>query len=295
VFNSKNVTDAFGSSPDLCVYAGVRAEKFTSDRFPKEDLAHIKEALKNIQNINQKKLVLISTVDVIPSSQDKIIYEDTLYETDRLTPYGQNRLYLEKEIRKLYPQTLIIRLPALFGEGLKKNFIYDLINFIPAMLRKIKFDELYAKAPHLGEFYKEDENGFLRLAVNITDDERTTLKTLFEKLDFSALNFTDSCSKFSFYDLGHLWEHIKILINNHITLVHLATEPVTAREIYQAVYGKAFINEIVLQPFDYSFFRTKYTELLGGYDGYIFNKNEIISELTKFINSKIHEGESVNA
>jgi len=286
VFNSKNIVEAFGSNPDLCIYAGVRAEKFTADRFPEEDLSHINETLKNIHNINPKKLVLISTVDVIPFQQDKNVYEDTQYDTDRLTPYGQHRLYLEKEVRKLYPATLVVRLPALLGERLKKNFIYDLINFIPAMLKKEKFEELCAKAPVLGNFYMEDENSFFRLITNISASDRTMLKALFGKLGFSSLNFTDSRSRFSFYNLKHLWNHIKILVDNKIKLAHMATESVSAEEIYRAVNGRDFANEIILQPFDYTFFKTRHIDFFGGKDGYIFNKKRIISEVTEFVNNK---------
>ena len=126
VYNSKNIADAFGTAPDLCVYSGVRAEKFTADRFPEQDLAHIKESLDNIRRINAEKLVLISTIDVIPPQKENI-FEDTAYDTNKLTPYGKNRLYLEHEVRRLYPDAHIIRLPGLFGGGLKKNFIYDII------------------------------------------------------------------------------------------------------------------------------------------------------------------------
>jgi hypothetical protein len=283
LFNSKNITESFGSNPDLCVYAGVRSEKFTADKFPKEDLSHINETIKNIKNIDPKKLVLVSTVDVIKSMQDKDVYEDTLYETDKLTPYGKNRLFLENEVCKLYPATHVIRLPALFGEDLKKNFIYDLKNFIPVMLKNEKFEELYAKASLLGDFYMEDENGFFRLIKNISNDDKTMLKTLFEEIGFSALHFTDSRSKFSFYNLKHLWGHIEILINNDITLAHMATEPVSANEIFQAVYSKLFINEIMLQPFDYTFFKTKYNKIFGGENGYIFKKERIITEIREFI------------
>jgi len=287
VFNSKNITEAFGSNPDLCIYAGVRAEKFSADRFPEQDLAHINETIINLQKINPKELVLISTVDVIPSSQDKNIYEDIPYETNELTPYGKNRLYLENNVRKLYPAALIIRLPALFGEGLKKNFVYDLINFIPAMLKKTKFEELCAQEQQLSGFYKEDENGFYRLAVNITDNERAMIKTFFKKIGFSALNFTDSRSRFSFYNLNYFWEHIEKLLDNKIILAHMATEPVSAEEIYRTVNGKDFVNEITTKPFDYTFFKTKYSKLFGRHDGYIFDRKTIIAELTMFINNKI--------
>jgi len=288
-FNSRNIAESFGSNPDLCVYAGVRAEKFVADKFPQEDLAHINETLSNIRNINPKKIILISTVDVIPFPQDKNIYEDTQYNTDRLTPYGQNRLYLENEVRKLYPAVLVIRLPSLFGEGLKKNFIYDMINFIPAMLKGAKFKELCTRAPQLSEFYKEDENGFFRLIESVMNGERSNLKVLFEKLGFSALNFTDSRSRFAFYNLKYLWAHVEILSNNEIKLGHMATEPVLAGEIYQAVYGRDYVNETMSQPFDYTFFKTRHAELLYGRKGYVFDKYRVVSEILDFINNKVRK------
>jgi hypothetical protein len=34
VYNSKNIQDAFGTTPDLLVYAGVRAEKYLANNDP---------------------------------------------------------------------------------------------------------------------------------------------------------------------------------------------------------------------------------------------------------------------
>lgn len=283
VFNSKNIADAFEVNADLCVYAGVRAEKFTADRFPEQDLTHIKDSLENIRKINPKRLILISTIDVVPSPQTEDIFEDTQYSTDRLTSYGCNRLFLEGEVRKLHPDALIIRLPGLFGKGLKKNFIYDMINFVPAMLKKAKFEELCVEATDLLDFYKEDENGFFRLRGDISDIERTMLKAAFKKIGFSALNFTDSRSKFAFYNLKWLWQHMEILLYNGVMLAHLATEPVSAAEVYRAVYGNDFVNNVLEKPFDYTFFKTHYTELLAGKNGYIFDKNRIVSEIAEFV------------
>ena len=36
---------------------------------------------------------------------------------------------------------LIVHLPGLYGKNIKKNFIYDLINIIPNMLKEDKFQE----------------------------------------------------------------------------------------------------------------------------------------------------------
>ena len=286
LYNSKNIEGAYGTNPDLCVYAGVRAEKFAADNFPERDLEHINDALENIRRIAPGKLVLISTIDVIaPQSGDMDIYEDTPYQTDALTPYGRNRLLLEREARKLCPDALVVRLPGLFGDGLKKNFIYDMINFIPAMLKKAKFEELRKAAAELGDFYKEDENGFFRLVPDISREERAILKSLFLKLGFSALSFTDSRSKYAFYDLRYLYKHIKILLGSDITLAHIATGPVTAAELHNAVYGGVFVNEIMERPFDYSFFKTKYAALLeeNAAGGYIFGGARVMAEAAEFI------------
>jgi len=44
-----------------------------------------------------------------------------------LTPYGTNRYFLEQFCRENF-NTTIVRLPGLFGPGLKKNVIYDLLH-----------------------------------------------------------------------------------------------------------------------------------------------------------------------
>ena len=286
-FHSKNIADAYGAKPSLCVYSGIRAEKFRADRFPEDDLLHVQEALENIRQIQPQKLVLISTVDVIPHGQAQDVYEDTPYHSEKLTPYGKHRLFLEREVRARYPEALIIRLPALFGAGLKKNFIYDLIKYIPAMLKSAKMEELCAKEAALMRYYSEDENGFYRLKPDISAEDESLLKKLFENLGFSAIHFTDSRSKFAFYNLAYLWGHIEILMAHKIKLAHMATEPIRANAIFENIYGRAFVNEVQGTPFDYSFFKTSHSELLGGGKGYIFSKDVIIGEIKDFVKDAV--------
>ena len=283
VFHSKNIRGAYGTRPDLCIYSGVRAEKFRADRFPEEDLRHIKEALQNIREIDPQKLVLISTVDVIPHGQEQEVYEHTPYDSQALTPYGQNRLFLEEAVRGIYPDALVVRLPALFGTGLKKNFIYDLIKRVPAMLKKGKFEELRGKEGALALYYQEDENGFFRIRPELSPSDTLLLKQMFANLGFSAIHFTDSRSNFSFYNLDYLWEHIHVLLENNVHLAHMATEPIGAASLYSTLYGADFVNEIQDRPFDYSFFKTAHTALLGGQGGYLFPRHVMAEEIEAFI------------
>ena len=158
VYNSKNIEEAYGTEPDLLVYAGLRAEKYLANNEPEKDMQLIYEAEENIRRIAPKKLVLISTVDVLkqPNGKD----EDCEIETDGLQAYGANRYKLECWVRKNYPDSVIIRLPGLFGENIKKNFIYDYINIIPFMLKENKFFELSDKNEELKKYYSKLDNGF---------------------------------------------------------------------------------------------------------------------------------------
>ncbi|MBQ4430152.1 MAG: hypothetical protein II877_01515, partial [Synergistaceae bacterium] len=175
-FSSRSISEAFGLRPDILVYAGVRSEMFTANRYPDDDRKHILGAMENISRINPVSLVLISTISVYPDSRGAD--EDTEIIPELLTPYGRNRRELEEWAEGNISRCLIVRLPALFGINLKKNFLYDFIHVIPAMLTEAKFLELSANAPELGEYYQRQGNGFYRCR-NLTHDETLFLKDKF--------------------------------------------------------------------------------------------------------------------
>lgn len=278
VYNSKNVENAYGTNPELLVYAGLRAEKYLANNAPEKDMNLITQAEENIAKINPKKLVLISTVDVfkVPENVD----ENSEIETEGLHAYGYNRYQLEVWVREHYPDALIIRLPGLFGKNIKKNFIYDYINLIPFMLKADKFEELSAKDKELKLFYELQENGFYR--VNVSEDDRERLKSKFRSFGFSALNFTDSRNVYQFYNLNYLWDDMQIALKNNLTLWHPATEPISAAELYLYLEGKVFENEILDAPIYYNF-ETIHARLFNKGDKYIYSKKEILEQIKHFV------------
>ena len=279
VFNSQNISDAYGLEPDLLIYAGLRAEKYLANHAPEKDLELIVQAEENISRIKPKKLVLISTIDVfkVPDGVD----ETSDIDTENLHPYGYNRYQLELWVRKNYPDSLIIRLPGLFGKNIKKNFIYDYVNLIPFMLTEQKMSELLEIDEEIKNYYSLQDNGFYKLNL-ITMEERLVLKEKFKAIGFSALNFTDSRSVYQFYNLGRLWEDIQTALKNNIRIWHPATEPVSANELFQYLTGQEFMNELNGIPAYYDY-KTVYGELFGGADGYICDKNMVLSEIREFI------------
>lgn len=277
LYNSKNITDAFGTNPDVLYYSGVPAQKFIANKFPQQDFEIVQNALENIKKINPKKVVLISTVDVYkePNGKD----EDSPMETDGLLPYGANRLWLEQQVAENFDDHLIVRLPGLYGINLKKNFIYDYLNFIPALLNESKFTELSAREEKLGEYYTLQDNGFYKF--NDTAD-RAAAKAMFEKLGFSALNFTDSRGVFQYYNLKYLYDNIQTAIENGAKLLNIATEPVSISEIYSTITGKEFVNEIADRPPYYDFY-TRHAAIFGGKDGYIQTKEFVLEDIKRYV------------
>ncbi len=299
VYNSQNIEKAYGLEPEVLIYAGVRAEKYLANSAPEHDLEMILEAEKNIKAINPQRLVLISTIDVYqnPVGVDET---DSVFTCKRgnmgngIQPYGLNRYYLEAWVRKNYPDALIIRLPGLYGYHIKKNFIYDYINVIPYMLKKEKYQELKVlekadDAIMLDACYEVAENGFYRCR-KLDKDKKELLQRKFRKLGFTALHFTDSRSTFQFYSLGRLWEDIQIALNEGITLLNIATEPITTAELFKALTGEVFKNELKGTPVQYDF-RTTYASKFGGKGGYICGKEEVIADIRLFVKHMVTEGE----
>ena len=283
VYNSKNIEEAYGTNPDLLIYAGLRAEKYLANNAPEKDMELILQAEDNIMKINPKRLVLISTIDVfkVPKNVD----ENSEIDTENLHAYGYNRYQLEVWVREKYPDALIIRLPGLFGKNIKKNFIYDFINVIPFMLKAEKLEELSERDPEIREYYELQENGFYK--VNVEEEDKPLLKEKFRKLGFSALNFTDSRSKYQFYNLERLWEDIQIALDAGISLWHPATEPVSAGEVYEYLTGEFFVNELGGTPADYDY-KTKYSCLfLSDSCYYIMSAKSVKEEIKKFVDGEL--------
>lgn len=283
LYNSKNITQAYGKCPDLLVYSGVPAEMFLANQNPAADREVILQAERNIEKIAPKQIVLISTIAVYPQKQG--VDEDTPINVDNLPAYGANRYALECWVKEHYTKQLIVRLPAIYGRNLKKNFIYDYIHFIPKLLKEDKFVELSARELILSDFYQHQDNGFYK-CKDLAQDEKLVLKDCFKRLGFSALNFTDSRSKYQFYSLNKLWQHIEVAMANDLRCLNIATPPVEIRQLYRELTGGDFINELSSQAFDYDM-RTKYYELFGGENGYIMSLEKEIQDIRTFVDNEL--------
>lgn len=124
-FNSKNIQDICKNEYDSIICAGAPGTKWFANKFPEDDKKSIDLLINNLKNAETKKLILISTTDVYPTPSQ--VDESSTISFEKLTPYGANRRRLEQFVESKFSNSNIIRLPGLFGKGLKKNILFDLI------------------------------------------------------------------------------------------------------------------------------------------------------------------------
>ena len=277
LYNSRNIEDAFGSCPDMLVYSGVRAEKFLANRDSEADLAICMNALDNIRRISPKKLVLISTADVykVPVG----VNEATPIDTQGLHPYGLNRYLLEQKTAAEF-DALIVRLPALFGKGLKKNFVFDALTITPSMLNAQKYAELCGRSELVKKGYTLADNGFYKLN-EFAAQNRAALREFFLENDWNALYFTDSRSSYQFYPLSRLWSDIQTALAADLRLLNITSAPLTAAEIHEACFGRPFVNELPAGPVAYDI-KSIHAPLFGGEMGYCIGRDAVLRELKAF-------------
>jgi hypothetical protein len=127
LINSKNADELRGGDFDLVIHAGVPAVKWIANKKPAADRAAI-EAIRGVLATTKiRELILISTIDVYPDPSAPSD-ESVAIDPARNHAYGQHRFELEQWARGHFANVRIIRLPALFGDGLKKNVVFDLLH-----------------------------------------------------------------------------------------------------------------------------------------------------------------------
>jgi hypothetical protein len=122
-FRSVDVEELTHGEWDEVVYAGTPAEKWRANQDPQRDVEALERIWDVLRRTSARRVVLISTVDV---------YHPPVGCTEADAPtathaYGANRAELERRVLEQFDDVSVVRLPALYGPGLKKNALYDLL------------------------------------------------------------------------------------------------------------------------------------------------------------------------
>jgi nucleoside-diphosphate-sugar epimerase len=226
-YNSKNIDTINGKRYELVICAGVPAAKWIANRDPVKDRENIDHLCKNLSTINADKFILISTVDVYPVPVE--VDEDSLININICQPYGKHRLQLEHFVTNQF-DAFIVRLPGLFGRGLRKNVIYD-------FLHNNKVDQINPKGV------------------------------------------------FQFYSLEHLTHDIRIGLKNNLKFLNITSEPTSVSEVARICLGHELVNDIDMPAARYDY-RSRYAPLFGGHNGYLYNKEQVLSDLREYVASE---------
>jgi hypothetical protein len=112
LYNSSNIELIKKKNFDNVYCAGVSGTKWIANKNPKEDISKINILIDCVRHVKCNKFILISTISV--------------YDNEH---YGINRKNLEETLFEIFgDKLLIIRLPAIYGKGIKKNLLFDMLN-----------------------------------------------------------------------------------------------------------------------------------------------------------------------
>ncbi|OHV77115.1 NAD(P)-dependent oxidoreductase [Rhizobium sp. LCM 4573] len=285
-YNSRTIRDAKNKQFELVVCAAAPGSMFEANKFPERDEIQIKSLISSLSGITAKQFVLISTIAVLNDFQAGDDESTVSFQT--VLSYGRNRRVLEEYCTTRFENCMIVRLPALFGAGLKKNFLFDILNPMPTMLPQARFKELQERlSPPLGDYLPKIYRLNIELGLMIIDRnalENSGLRAFYDKevaaLRLSAVQFTNPDTRFQYYGMERLWMDIQVAMQAHLSVVHLAPEPLVAKDVYKALIGEEMPpTEARLHGED---MRTRHAALWGHGGPYISTASEVLSRLQDF-------------
>jgi hypothetical protein len=285
LFNSKNASDIFNQKFNILVCSAAPGSMVYANKNKELDKANIELLIKNLSRALPDKLVLISTIGVFKDFSASNNESSKLFETD--LAYGAHRRYLEESLENICNKLHIVRLPALFGDGLKKNFIFDLINQVPSFFSSKKFNQLSLSNndKYLSRYYEYHPKKDLYL-LNRNAFNRSSIKIKNELLSFlneaksSSVYFHSHKSTYQFYNLNNLFKDIIKVIDNDIDIMHLNSEPIQTNEIYKKFFLSDMPSNEALVHSENMI--SKYSHIWESDSKYIENKEVILNQLHKF-------------
>lgn len=288
-FTSRNVDQVKDHAFDLTLCAAAPGSMFEANRFPDEDKKKIEKLISDISKVNTKRFVLISTIAVLDGFRADD--EDTA-KFNEASFYGKHRRDLEVFCLAHFPSCLVVRLPALFGSGLKKNFLFDIRNPMPSMLPPPRFEEMagaladdlkavlpaiYGWNEALGLFVID--RGALEASGRRPDFDKAV-----KEAEFAAELFTSPSSHFQFYDMSRLWADVALSLDAGLDVIHLAPPPVKAADIYGELTGRAMPESAARVHMEDM--RTRHAALWGAENPYFETQADVLARLRRFFEAE---------
>lgn len=285
-YNSSNIDEIKGRRFGEVICSAAPAVMWAANKDPQGDRANIERLIMSLKGAEIDRLILISTVAVFDDLSAG--YEESSARFKEEPGYGKNRRDLEVEALGSFPEVHVVRLPALFGPGLKKNFIFDLLNPEPSFINSAKFAKLRETFSSdaetaLVKAYKYDSGldmwRYERETFSRTDVGRALISAFEAEASLSKY-FTNSQSEYQFYDVRNLSADIDRIVSAGIETMNICSPPISAADIHFRLTGETFANHapsIVKENV-----RTEHAATFGGTQNYLYDKETVLASLVNF-------------
>lgn len=250
---------------------------------PEEDRATVEAIFERLLALAPRRVVLISTIAALErfgAGQD----EDQ-GAPERDTPYGANRALLEGWVRGHWKErALVMRLPALYGPGLKKNALYDLLHPMPSFLRaadaRTALSLLGGTWAEMGAWSADDTFWTLDRTRAESHPLAPTWTARLHAAGLSSWRFTHPDSTFQFYDTNRLLKDARALQAQGIMVAHMAPAPLRLGDL-AAAYGVAWPDHGA-RPHHESM-QTRHSALFGATPPYIADGEAVQTSVLAFL------------
>lgn len=289
-FNTSNISDIGGGEFDTLVCAAAPGSMFAANREPQRDREQINTLLESLKNVRARRFVLISSIAVLADFAGKDDEGSTAFQ--EVLAYGRHRRELEAFVEDNFEDSMIVRLPALFGHGLRKNFIFDLLNPIPTMLSEPKVEGLSSILdPSLfvqlrGLYAPDPSTGMMKLDRAALDGDpiRADLEQAAITHGFSATQFHCPETTYQYYNMNRLWSDIDIALRAKLRHVHLVSEPLAAARIHRRLTGRDMPESGA--RLHHEDMRTRHAAIWGKQGPYLEDANTVLDQLAAFYASE---------
>jgi hypothetical protein len=290
VFNSANIAELAQQEFDTLVCAAAPGSMFEANKFPDRDQAKIQALIDELSKVRTSRFILISSIAVLEDFAGGDDEGTTAFQEE--LAYGRHRRALEAFVEETFEESLVARLPALFGQGLRKNFIFDLLNPIPTFLTEAK----RARLPVIldrqlceqltGLYAPDPATGMLKLdrAALDADPARAALDEAVITHGFSATQFHNPETTYQYYNMNRLWSDIDVALQAGLSHIHLVSEPLKAARIHYRLTGRDMPESDARQH--HEDMRTRHAELWGKQSPYLEEGDTVLDQLAAFYASE---------
>lgn len=285
-FNSSNIDSIVGARFDTLVCAAAPGSMVIANQDPDRDRASIDGLIARLRNVRARRFVLISTIAVLADFAAGDTDDTQAFQQD--LAYGRHRRALEAFCEARFDDCLVVRLPALFGLGLRKNFVFDLMNPVPTMLPEARLRTLLDRLGSdlrdaLAPLYAHDATtGMLKLDRAALDaaPQRAALADAVRAAGMSATQFHNPDTTYQYYDMARLWTDIGTALDAGLRHIHLSVAPLRVADIHARLLGAPMLdNDAKLHHED---MRTRHAALWGRASPYLEDADTVLDKLAAF-------------